>query len=514
MIRISRLLLSVFLMINLACGQAEKTEIKVENKSNRKPNIVMILVDDLKPNLGVYGDKTAISPNIDKLANMGVRFDMAYANQAVCASSRYNLMLSSRSTSTGLYSFGKEFRDVYPDAVTLPQHFQKAGYHTESMGKVFHIGHGNTNDEASWSVPHREDKVIEYLVPESNNRELTREEALFNNSRMYFPDLPKIKDLPRGAAWESPDVLDDAYADGRTATHAIDRLRKLNKKPKHPFFMAVGFARPHLPFSAPKKYWDMYNPKTLPMPKFEDYPEGTPKFAVKRRGEIEAFKPIPTDGEIFSKELKTKLIHGYYASLSYMDAQVGRVIDELQRLNMLDNTIIVLWGDHGWHLGDHGSWTKHSNFEQAVRIPILFAGPGISKNKSTKQLAETVDIYPTLSDLAGLSKPNVPQPFDGLSLVPVLKNPEKTIRNHAYHSYPKQRGELIGQAIRTERYRMVQWTNVVNENETHIYELYDYEEDPLETKNFANEKPEVLKELIEIVNTHPKPVILSKNKKK
>ena len=234
MIKISRLLLYVLLVINLACGQAEKTE-KVqktaEKESDNKPNVVMILVDDLKPNLGVYGDEIAISPNIDKLANMGVRFDMAYANQAVCASSRYNLMLSSRSTSTGLYTFGKEFRDVYPDAITLPQHFQKAGYHTESMGKVFHIGHGNTNDEASWSVPHHEDKVIEYLVPESNNRELTREEALFNNSRKYFKDLPPIRELPRGAAWESPDVLDDAYADGRIATHAIDRLRKFNKKP-------------------------------------------------------------------------------------------------------------------------------------------------------------------------------------------------------------------------------------------------------------------------------------------
>jgi iduronate 2-sulfatase len=473
----------------------------------KKPNVIMILVDDLKPLLGAYGDPFVVSPNIDKLANAGIRFDLAYANQAVCGPSRYNLMLGTRSTSSGIYSFGKNFRDLYPDAVTLPQYFMNAGYHTESMGKVYHIGHGSISDDASWSVPHHEDKVIEYIVPSSTDRTLTREEAFFNNTRMYVKNVPSVDELPRGAAWESPDVLDEAYADGRTATHAIDRIRKLNTNKDKPFFMAIGFARPHLPFSVPKKYWDLYNPEQLPSPEFEGIPEGTASFTVKSKGEIENFKPIPTDGKIFNKELKTKLIHGYYASVSYMDAQVGRVLDELERLKMLDNTIIVLWGDHGFHLGDHGSWTKHSNFEQAVRIPLIFAGPGISKNSVTKQLAETVDIYPTLVELAGLSKPVVTQPFDGLSLVPVIKDSKNIIRNHAYHSYPRYRGKdkFIGQAIRTERYRMVQWTNIVDKNADKIYELYDYVDDPLETKNYATLKPDVLKEMIAIVNTHPKP---------
>ena len=479
-----------------------------QNSSTKKrPNIVMILVDDLKPLLGAYGDSLVVSPNIDKLSNMGMRFDLAYVNQAVCGPSRYNLMLGSRSTSTGLYSFGKDFRSLYPNAVTLPQYFMNAGYHSESMGKVFHIGHGNVGDDASWSVPHHEDKVIEYIVPNSTDRALTREEAFFNNTKMYEKNTPPVHQLPRGAAWESPDVLDEAYADGRTATHAIDRIRKLNSTLDKPFFMAIGFARPHLPFSVPKKYWDLYNPNKLPMPQFEGIPEGTASFTVKRKGEIENFKPIPTDGKIFNDELKTKLIHGYYASISYMDAQVGKVIDELERLKMLDNTIIVLWGDHGWHLGDHGSWTKHSNFEQAVKIPLIFVGPGIPENSNTKQLAETVDIYPTLVELAGLPKPVVSQSIDGLSLVPVLKNSKLQIRNHAYHSYPRHIGKqkYIGQAIRTERYRMVQWTNTVDEKADKIYELYDYIEDPLETKNYATLKPDVLKEMIAIVNTHPKP---------
>lgn len=471
--------------------------------AQEKKNVLLILVDDLKPNLGTYGDPVAVSPNIDKLASMGTRFDLAYCNQAVCMASRYNLLLGARSTSTGFYNFGTQFREVFPDAVTLPQHFQNAGYHTESMGKVFHIGHGNDNDEASWSIPHHKEKVIEYLLPESTGRQLTREEAFFQNSRMHIPDLPPNKQLPRGAAWESPDVLDEAYADGRVATHAINRLRKLSQKPEQPFFMALGFARPHLPFCAPKKYWDMYDPKNLPMPQFEEDPEGTPAFVVKRRGEMNQFFPVPEDdNEPFSDELKRNLIHGYYASLSYMDAQLGRVVDELERLDMLDNTVIALWGDHGWHLGDHSSWTKHSNFEQATRIPIIFVAPGVSSpGSSSMQLAETVDIYPTLSELAGLPKPSAPQPIDGISLVPVLKDVEVRVRDHAYHSYPK--GKLIGRAIRTERYRMVEWKDPNDPRGEKIYELYDYQEDPLETKNYAKSKKKILGEMIAILEKHP-----------
>jgi len=336
-----------------------------EKRVNRPPNVLLILVDDLKPTLGAYGDPVAVSPNIDQLARQGCRFELAFCNQAVCMASRYNLMLGSRSTSTGFYYFGTQFREVYPDAVTLPQYFMNAGYHTEAMGKVFHIGHGNTNDDASWSIPHHPEKVIEYLLPGSTNRKLTREEAFFTNARMHDPDLPPNHLLERGAAWEEVVVLDEAYGDGRIATHAINRLRALSADTGQPFFMAVGFARPHLPFCVPRKYWNMYEPKKLPMPLYVQDPVGTPAWAVKKHGEINQFKPVPTDGKPFNDTLKRKLIHGYYASVSYMDAQVGRVMEELERLELTENTIVVLWGDHGWHLGDHGSWTKHSNFEQA-----------------------------------------------------------------------------------------------------------------------------------------------------
>lgn len=467
-----------------------------------KPNVLLIMVDDLKPNLGVYGDSTAKSPNTDQLAEEGMVFNQAYSNQAVCAPSRYNLLLGSRSTSTGLYDFGKEFREVIPDAVTLPQYFKNSGYHTESMGKVYHIGHGNTNDEASWSIPHFKEKVIEYVDPESTGRELTREEALFENTQIYIEDTPPIHELPRGAAWESPDVLDDAYADGRVANHAIDRLRKLKNNPDQPFFMAVGFARPHLPFSVPKKYWNLYDPDDLPMPEFEKAPEGSPDFTKKRDHEMAAYFPIPVGKDIYDDDLKRKLIHGYYASVSYMDAQLGKVMDELKRLEMDNNTIIVLWGDHGWHLGDHAIWTKHTNFEQANHIPLIFKVPGVTKpGSSTNQFAESVDIYPTLASLAGLEKPTGPQPIDGINLFPVLKDGSKKIKDHAYHAFPM--GGYLGEAIRTDRYRMIRWTPKQNNAKEVLYELNDYKNDPKETKNIAEEKPQVVSEMTDILEKYP-----------
>ncbi|MCM5661799.1 sulfatase [Galbibacter mesophilus] len=473
----------------------------VEKK--KKPNILLILVDDLKPALGTYGDNVAISPNIDKLANQGIQFNRAYANQAVCAPSRYNLMLGSRSTSTGLYNFGKEFRDVYPDAITLPQYFKTNGYHVESMGKVFHIGHGNKGDDASWSIPHRGDKVIEYVEPTSTNRKLTREEALFENYLMNYENPTPIKELPRGAAWESPNVLDEAYADGRVARLAVERLRELKAKEDKPFFMAVGFVRPHLPFSAPRKYWDLYDKQKLPLPQFEKFPENAPEFAVKRGGEISAFKPVPEDYPgIYNEELKRNLIHGYYASMSYMDAQVGTVIDELKRLQLDENTIVVLWGDHGWHLGDHGIWTKHTNYEQATKIPVIMVVPGVTKPGSkTEQAFETVDIYPTLVELAGLQSPVVDQPIDGLSMASVLENPKQTIRDHVYHCYIRQ--NYLGEAIRNHRYRMVRWTHQKNPKDV-VYELYDFENDPLETNNIAESNQKQVKKMLKILEKYPK----------
>jgi iduronate 2-sulfatase len=297
-----------------------------------------------------------------------------------------------------------------------------------------------------------------------------------------------------------PDVDDDAYADGRTAKRAGERLKAL-KQGNQPFFLAVGFARPHLPFSVPKRYWDMYDPAKLPMPNFEKLPEGAPAYTDKQGGEINAYREPPQNvrGDQFPPELKRQLLHGYYAGVSYVDVQIGKVLKALEREGLADNTIVVLWGDHGYHLGDHGIWTKHTNMEQATRIPLIFAGPGVVKGGSTDQLAETVDIYPTLAALAALPAPKGPQPIDGTSLAPVLHDPAARVRGYAYHTYP--RPGRLGQAIRTDRYRLVRWTE--EKTGARDYELYDLVADPEETRNRANALPKVRAELDAILDSQP-----------
>ncbi len=499
-----------FLLLFLAClpcsagsaGSAGSAEIE-------RPNLLLILVDDLKPALGCYGDPAAKTPNIDALAARGMRFDLAYCNQAVCAPSRFTLMLGSHSTSTGLYGLGSELRDLVPDAVTMPQHFAThGGYRTESLGKVFHIGHGNEGDPASFSVPHFKDKVIEYLDPASTDGgKLTREEALFTNR-----ELDRIKSLPRGAAFESPVADDGDYADGRVAGETVRRLRAAKERRESdgtPFFIACGFVRPHLPFSAPKKYWDLHDPEALPMPEYEALPAGAPAVAGKRGGEIAAYEPIPPKGPI-GDDLKRQLIHGYYASTSYVDAQIGRVIAALDALDLAGNTIVVLWGDHGFHLGDLGIWTKHTNYEQANRIPLIIAAPGVTvPGSSTGQPAESVDLFPTLADLAGLPAPAGPQPIDGVSLVPVLVDPDARVRDHAFHAYPKS---TMGRAIRTNRHRLVEWKTPGADAATAEYELYDYETDPLETRNLAPEQPAVVAELRAKLAAYPEAVTGAREK--
>ncbi|MCP5519928.1 MAG: sulfatase [Verrucomicrobiales bacterium] len=461
------------------------------------PNILLLLVDDLKPNIGCYGDPLAITPNLDRLAARGMRFDRAYCNQAVCAPSRNTLLLGSRCTSTGIYSLGRHFRIDLPDAVTLPQHFMAHGYRAESIGKVLHTGHGNHDDPHSWSVPSVIEKVVEYLEPESTEGgQLTREEAYFTNQQ-----LGRIGALPRGMAWEDADVPDNAYADGRIADEGIRRLQAAKARPDTPFFLALGFVKPHLPFTAPRKYWELHDPNKFALAAFQQDPAGAPRYAGKRGGEIVNYAPLSVEN-LREDPTQRQLIHAYYACVSFMDAQLGRVLDELDRLQLADNTLIVLWGDHGWHLGDHGYWTKHTNYEQANRIPLVFVAPGIARpGSSTRQLAETVDIFPTLAELAGLPPPTGPQPIDGTSLVPVLRDPTARVRDHAYHAYP--RGNRMGRAIRTGRYRMVEWKPIGAPADAAEFELYDYQDDPLETRNLADARPEVLAELRTILARHP-----------
>ncbi len=480
-------------------------------KAPVRPNVLLICVDDLKPVLGCYGDKTIKSPNIDKLAARGLRFERAYCNQAVCAPSRNALMTGLRSTTLGIYDLGTNFREAAPDAVTLAQYFQQQGYRTEALGKIFHVGHGNHEDPASWTVPHWKPKTSGlgggYALKENRPPQQTREEARFAN----VPEAAASK-LPRGAATESADVPDNTYADGLIADEAIHRLNVVKANPAKPFFMAVGFHKPHLPFVAPKKYWDLYERTSFEPARLQKPPEGAPPFAPTTWGELRQYSDIPETGPL-TPEQQRHLIHGYYAAVSYMDAQLGRVVQELDRLGLGTNTIIALWGDHGWHLGDHGMWCKHSNYEQANRIPLIVCAPGGKPGARTGALAETVDLYPTLCELAGLP---IPQGLDGASFAAALRNPltakTKEAVFHAYPRSPRLQGELVGRAVRTERYRLVEWKKPGAPADTAILELYDYQTDAEETRNLAADKPGVVSHLRGLLAAQPeaKPQIRAK----
>jgi iduronate 2-sulfatase len=468
-----------------------------------RPNVLLICADDLKPQLGCYGDILAHSPNIDRLAARGMVFTRAYCNQAVCGPSRNSLLTGLRPATTGIYDLGTNIRQVTPDVVTLPQLFKQNGYMAEGLGKVFHIGHGNYGDPASWTVPFWKEHVVAYAIPESGSSDgPTREEAFFAN------DFRKpINDLPKGAAWESADVPDEAYPDGRIAAEAIRRLQAAKAKRDQPFFLAVGFVKPHLPFCAPKKYWDLYDRAAFKLADRQYPPDGAPPYAPQMNIELPNYRGIPGKRPL-EDDLQRTLIHGYYAAMSYMDAQLGKVLDELDQLGLADDTIVVLWGDNGWHLGDHGMWCKHTNYEQAARIPIIIAAPGVTKaGTRSDALIATVDLFPTLRDLACLKNGSVSQTLDGTSLVPLLERRWFAKRKEAvFHAFPRSapgKGNMIGRAVRTERYRLVEWKQPGAPAGTADIELYDYQTDPEETRNLAAVQPKVVAKLRAVLATQP-----------
>lgn len=447
----------------------------------KRPHVLLVCVDDLKPVLGCYGDKTVKSPYIDRLALKGMTFDMAYCNQAVCSPSRNSLLTGLRPQTLGIYDLATNFRKARPEALTLPRHFRDQGYKTQGLGKIFHVGHGNTEDPVSWSVPHFSAKTIGYALPE-NRAKQTREGAFFENQ--------SPNNLPKGAPYENADVADEAYGDGKIADEAIKRIRETARNPGEPMFLAVGFLKPHLPFCAPKKYWDLYDRDSFSLAELTHPPEGAPSFALTNSGELRNYRDIPGEGPL-DENLQRTLIHGYHACVSYMDAQLGRVLGELERSGLAENTIIVLWGDHGWHLGDHGLWCKHTNYEQATRIPLIVSAPDkVRRGMHTAALTETVDIYPTLCELAGIP---IPRGLDGRSFADVLQNPRLKPKAFVQHVYP--RGDLMGRALRTDRYRLVEWKKPGEPASSADLELYDYKTDPRETKNLAAEEPEIARSL-------------------
>ncbi len=412
--------------------------------SQKKMNVLFIAVDDLRPELGCYGNAMVKTPNVDRLAARGVRFDRAYCQFPLCNPSRTSLLTGRYPTTTMVMDNLKYFRDLLPDVVSLPEHFRANGYVTARTGKIYH---GGIDDEKSW------DEGAEPRRPPA-------------------PRTPQQyrQQSDRWVAAES----EENQGDYRTATRAIELLEKYKDKP---FFIAVGFVKPHSPLIAPKKFFDWYDPAKIPLS-----PDFAPRPTVGENVPKEALPPQNSDlfiGRDATPQEAKEMIRAYYACVSFMDAQVGRVLDALERLKLRDNTVIVFFGDHGYHLGEKGKWSKHSSlYEVATRVPLLIAAPNAPGNgKVSPRTAEFVDLYPTLVELCGLP---MPKGLEGQSLAPLLKNPSATWEHPAYTF--ARRGNVVGRTVRTERYHYTEW-----DDEGKKAELYDHQTDPYEMRNLAND---------------------------
>ncbi|RCS49242.1 iduronate sulfatase [Bremerella cremea] len=421
-------------------------------KAAERPNVLFIAVDDLRPEIGCYGMPHIYSPNIDRLAAEGTVFEKAYCMVPTCGASRAALMTSIRPHRTRFINHLTWAEKDAPGITTLNTHFKENGYTTISNGKIFHHP---TDSEEGWSQPAWRPKGPTYKLEAS---------------------LAAAKTTPkkRGPAYESADADDDFYNDGKIANKTIQDLRRL-KQEGQPFFLAVGFFKPHLPFVAPQKYWDLYDHETIQLPETYHRPENVPDAAIHNSGELRAYAGIPAKGPV-SEETARNMIHGYYACVSYTDANIGKVLDELTRLELADDTIVVLWGDHGWNLGEHTLWCKHSCFETSMHAPLIVKVPGKYAGQKTAALTEFIDVYPSLCELCGLE---TPEHCQGQSFVPLLKDPTAPGKPFAIGRFQ------AGDTIRTENFRYTEYSNP--KSEVHATMLYDHQQDPAEDKNVVKQ---------------------------
>ncbi len=436
-----------FILVFLSC------KVIKENKTlaTTKKNVLFLMIDDLRPELSVYGQNQISSPNIKALAESGVTFNRAYCNVPVCGASRASILTGVRPTADRFLKYNASITKETPTILTLVKHFKNQGYTTISNNKITHLKKDIKDWDEEW-YPYGKG-WRDYQSKENINLE--------HNDQ-------------HGYAYEQPDIQDDAYYDGKTANKSILDLKKLKAEGK-PFFMAVGFVKPHLPFNAPKKYWDLYKASEIILPKNSSFPKSAPEIANHLWGELRYYKDIPKKGQV-SDFVAKKLIHGYYASVSYMDAQVGKVLKELKDLGLKDNTIVVLVGDHGWSLMEHGLWVKHSNFEVALRVPLIISAPNIPKDKCSNSIAELIDLYPTMCELASIP---IPTHIDGGSLAEALKSPSKIFKNTALARYQK------GETLIADNYFYTEWQR---KDKTISKMLFDHNNDPNENRNLAIEK--------------------------
>ncbi len=473
-------------------------------------NVLFIAVDDLRPSLGCYGVTEVHSPNLDKLASRGLVFRRAYAQQAICNASRASLMTGLRPDTIGVHDLTTHFRTKVPDVVTLPEHFKRQGYHTQALGKIYHPAfHGfaigsDMGDAQSWSVPIWMGGPRYYYSP--LGEKLTREVYARKTGKSGAALEEWKTDFLRSLSTEAPDVPDSTLYDGELTDRSIGVLRALAEDQRassgaKPFFLAVGYLKPHLPFIAPKRYWDLYDPARLSLPPNSEPPEAVPPVAVAvPMQELRESYPVdvkvdsvtarpidrwstfamPSESEI-PPEQQRRLLHGYYACIGFVDAQIGRLLAELDRLGLAEKTIVVVLGDHGMHLGENGQWGKLTNFEAATRVPLIIAAPGArAPGTATDALVELVDLYPSLCDLAGLPRP---ARLEGHSFADLVHEPDRPGKDAAISQYP--RGDVMGYSLRTRRYRFTRWPAGQATGGIEALELYDHAADPGETVNLA-----------------------------
>jgi len=529
------ILLCVSLLV-FSCTKGKQQK----DTSTKQPNILFIAVDDLRPELGCYGSEIAISPNIDKLAAKGIVFERAYCQQAICSPSRASLMTGARPESINVIENYTYFRDENPDIITLPQHLKANGYETVYTGKIYH---GKYNDpDLSWSRKPLKTRVERapvkggFALKENQEFWLKDRELMIEK---YGPEAPR-NGLAQGPAYECADVPDASYEDGYNTVAAIATMNEmLATNPDKPFFLGLGFKKPHLNFIAPKKYWDLYNPDEIPLASQTHAPADGAAMGLHPSFELRARAGIPKSGEIPDSLART-LKHGYLACVSYVDAQIGMMMEALEEAGVLENTIVMLWGDHGWHLGDMGIWGKATNYEIATRVPLIVSAPGMpesSKGVHSHALVELVDMYPTLCDLCGVKQP---MHLEGISFKPLLDNPEQAWKKAAFSQFPNPalrewaanplskgmretyfgplieeveeriqtqmedkwnrdlfENHLMGYSMRTDNYRLVLWKDYTNPlSEPLFIELYDQRNDPDETKNIAKEQPGLVNQLV------------------
>lgn len=479
-------------------------------KDHVKPNILFISIDDLRPTLGAYGDTIAITPNIDQLAAEGMTFRQTFTQVAVCAPSRASLMTGVRPDSTRVWHLGDKFREINPNAVTIPQYFSKFGYHTVNLGKIFH---NYMPDSISWDEPDlRPSRYLrsDWLKRDGETFYISEDvqisQAIKRDSLLKLRPVRYADGWNTGPAWEMADVHDTMYYDGAQTELAKKTLTRIAKHDT-PFFMGLGYFRPHLPFAVPKKYWDFYDPKKIPLASNPNVPKNAPGYTMNSMYELrhyDGFNNIghPESTYRMSTDTLRVLKQGYYASVSYVDALLGQLISHMKEIGVYENTIIILWGDHGWKLGDHNSWGKMTNYNIDLKVPMIIRYPNQeNRGAETFEITELIDMFPSLCELAGIETPDYMQ---GTSFVPLIKDPKRSWKNAAFsqfHRRPRHAADgnrYMGYSMNTKKYHYIEWytwdPEAGKRGELKSIELFDSENDPNETVNIAKEQE--LKEVI------------------